>query len=425
MGALGETHQRSAEGKVAPDMKPSGLLVLVRLGILVAATALLASPKGRAADGTELFAIGAIQKGMGGAGVAAPKDATWTLLNPASLVDLPRRIDLGLEVLFLRETVTPRGNPIAANPFAGTLSDRSVLAVPSFGVVWPLGKGALGFGVFGHHGNKVDYGRPRTTLGIFGNFDRRLDYQLVKFPVAYAYRFSSGWALGIAAVPAFARLRTDSFTLSLGPTRGGHKWEDALGIGLKLGVYRRWEKWGVGATYTSRTWMEHYDRYDDLLVDGKLDLPQKFRIGFAYRPIRKLEFVLDYKWIRLSEIDTLANKTIWGGLGWKDRHIVKGGVTWDVNRRWTLRSGFSWTPSPIEREFSFVNAMTASLTELHLAAGFSYHLGERSAFHFSYAHAFPEEQTDSGRGDIFSFLGRGTKIGYAEDSLTFQYSYLF
>ena len=45
-----------------------------------------------AVDGYELFGIGPIQKGMGGAGAAAPKDATWVLLNPASIVDLDRRL---------------------------------------------------------------------------------------------------------------------------------------------------------------------------------------------------------------------------------------------------------------------------------------------------------------------------------------------
>ena len=378
-----------------------------------------------AVDGYELFGIGPIQKGMGGAGAAAPKDATWVLLNPASIVELDRRIDLGLEIISFEQTARPRGLPPIVNIGARKLSDRTDQLVPSFGMIWPLRRGVLGVGLYAAAGQRLAYGRPRSALALLSNGDRSLDYQVIKFPVAYAYRFESGWALGAAVVPVLSRLRTDSLTLALRPARGDNKWDDAGGIGFELGMYRAWEKWGIGASYTSPTWVGEFDRYHKDLGRQTLDLPQSFRVGFASRPIPKVELVFDYKWIDWSGVSFLGRKPLQSGLGWRDQHLLKGGASWRINDAWTIRGGASWGRSPVDDEVVFVNSLSPAVSELHGAVGFSYRMNDRSSFHVAYSRAFPEERKDSGRGGLVSLLGRGSRIALEEESLSVQYSMSF
>jgi hypothetical protein len=39
--------------------------------------------------------------------------------------------------------------------------------------------------------------------------------------------------------------------------------------------------------------------------------------------------------------------------------------------------------------------------------------------------SIPKTRTENGQGDIFSILGKGSKVSYAEYSLTAQYTYQF
>jgi long-chain fatty acid transport protein len=390
------------------------------LAALAMAPAVIISIAAYGADGNELFGIGAIQKGLGGAGVASPQDATWALLNPAGLVDLDRRLDLSIELFSNRVWSQPRGFPLAANPWAGEMRVGNVVPIPSGGMVWPLARGTLAFGVFGVQGNVADFPRPRTTLSLLANSDRRSQYEVARIPLAYGYRFDNGWAVGGAVVGAVTRLRIDSITLALRPTRGDYHWDVAFGAGFELGVYKRWEHWSVGAAYSSRVWMDDYARYKSDLVRWNFDLPQKLQAGVALRPHARLEVLLDYKWIDWSATKLLGNSPIHGGVGWRDQHIVKAGFAWEVDARWSLRSGVSWGEAPVRRQFSFANALTPALAEVHVALGASYRLDDRTTIHGALAYAPRKTASENGQGDIFSLLGHGTTIGYQENALIVQ-----
>ena len=400
---------------------------------------LVVAPWAFAMEGDELIGIGAVQKGTAGAGIASPKDATWTFLNPASIVDLERRVDIGVDVILSQRKATPDGPSYVlnlqlpeddlllslVNVDAGPLADSSPAFAPSLGLVWPFERSALGFGIFAVQGNAVNYPRSRTLPGLQAdNADRRAQLEIFKMPIAFARRLDNDWAVGAAIVGVYTRLRTDSLTVDLTPTLGDYDWEDSYGIGFKLSLYRRWEKWSFGATYTSRQWTTEFDKYDDLMF-YHLDHPQQFQIGVAYRPIRKLEFVLDYKFIDWSDISQVGNDAIHDGLSWNDQHILKFGVTYDITKRFTTRAGFSYGEAPIPRDAVFTNVLFPAIAEEHATIGFSYDLGKRHELHFAYMHAFKNEMTDSGSGDIFSVGGRRTKISLEQDSFTFQYSFKF
>ena len=378
-----------------------------------------------ASDGNELYAVGAIQKSIGGAGVASAQDATWALLNPAAITQLEARADLSMEMFFLHVESEPKGFPLVSNPFAGQMEIDAALPIPSGGVIVPLKVGTLGFGMFGMQGNAADFPHPRTTLSLLGNQDRRSSYQVARIPLSYGYSFENGWSVGASVVPVATRFNTDSITLKLRPTEGDAMWRYAFGIGFQLGVVKEWEKWSLGACYSSRIWVQDYATYEQDLVTTNLDLPQKFQVGLAWRPAKRWEIVADWKWTEWSATPLFGSRTIDGGLGWRDQHSYKLGVIWDINERWTLRAGAAYGRSPIRDQYVFANAISPALADSHVAAGVSHRFGKKHELHLSVDHVLPESAVENGKGDIFSNLTRGTRTAYGEDSVTLQYTYRF
>lgn len=378
-------------------------------------------------EGYELLGMGPVQQGQAGAGAASPQDATWITLNPAGIVDLERRFDVSYETLLARRTLRPWG-PIGipfANKFAGTMRDDTPVFIPQIGVIAPGKNGTFGFGLFGMSGTGIDYENSRTTLGaLLDHGDRRAAYYIAKIPVAYAHEFDNGWAVGVALHGNWTRLRTDSLTLRFTPAEADNDWDDALGIGLQLGVYKRWEKWGFGAAYSTRQWMFDFNQYADALRYN-LDLPRMFVAGLAYEATPRLEFLLDYKFVDYDGIPQLGKLPITGGLGWDDQHVVKFGANWKAGGRWTLRAGFSYGESPLDNDVVFANALFPATTRYHGAFGATYRINKRHDLHFSFLHAFEREMTDNGRGDLFSIVGQGTKISIEADSFTVGYTYKF
>lgn len=405
----------------------AGCLCLVLLPLHAAAT-----------DGNELLGIGAIQKGTAGAGIASPQDATWAWLNPASIVDLERRVDIAVDMLSPKRSARVRGPLIVpnfrlpeddlfltlANQTAGDLSDESPIYAPQFGLILPAKHATWGFGVFSVQGNDVLYPRPRTQPGRQGFGDRRAQLAVLKMPIAYGRRFDNGWSVGVSAFAVYQRLRTDSLTLSLFNTDGDFGWDESWGIGFKLSLYKKWDKWSFGAAYTTRQWTQEFDDYDDLLRHS-LDQPQQIQVGLAYRPTEKLELVLDYKFIDWSAISVMGNNAIDGGLSWDDSHIIKFGATYDLTKKWTLRAGVSYGEAPVPADSAFTNVLFPAIIETHVTAGFSWQFAKHQAVHFAYMYGFENSVKDTGSGDLFSRGGEGTEVTMEQHGFTLQYSYSF
>ncbi len=378
-----------------------------------------------ATDGHQLIGIGALQEGTGGAGVASPKDSSWVLLNPAAIVDLDRRFDFSFEYFRPYRYVEPHGL-VLPNSGGGRMGDDGAFPIPAMGLIFPHGQGAFGVGLFAVNGMGVDYRNSRTIIPrIFGqNFDRRTQYGVMKLSLAYAYKFDNGWSLGIAANLDYERFKTDMLTLGFWETSGKNNWDDGFGGGLTVGVYKNWDRWSFGAAYTTPQWMQTFDKYKDLLPDP-MNLPQTVQTGVAFKATPDVELLLDYKYINWEGVAQIARACIQGGFGWKDQHVVKAGVEWKVNPKWTLRTGASYGNSPISADKVFANALFPAITELSATAGFSYAITENSDIHFAYEHALGNTLTDSGKGDLFSMVGKGTKIHLDENCFTAEYSYKF
>jgi len=393
---------------------------VVALGLL----SMLAAVRAPATDGNELIGIGAIQKGTAGAGVPAPQDATWILLNPAGIVALEKRLDVSAEFLDLYRGAEPHGLPLFVSPRALELTDHGTVFVPSFAMVWPLETGTLGFGVLGTQGNNADFDRSRTTLPFSRGNDRRSDLQVARLPLSYAYQFDNGWTVGGSIMPVFTAFRTDSLTLNLRPTEGNYKRDVGLGIGVQFALYKEWDRLSIGATWRSRQFVQQYKDYKDV-IKWNLDLPEVVQAGVAWKVTDKLQLLADYKFQHWSELKQFHEPTIKGGLGWNDQDIYKVGAIYALNDAWALRAGYSRGNPAVDERHIFANLLTPAIAEDHFTCGFSRKLTAHSDFHFAWTHTFPEDRKDDGTGDIFSKLGKSSRAQYEEDAYTFQYSYRF
>src|SRR4051794_83109 len=96
---------------------------LIRAGLGVLAFAVLL-PGRASGQGIVLPGVGPINAGFGGAGTAAPLDATGALhWNPATITALKDRVDIGVELLSSRNTVSSR---VAAGAFGLGVPSRAL-----------------------------------------------------------------------------------------------------------------------------------------------------------------------------------------------------------------------------------------------------------------------------------------------------------
>ncbi|MBP8129037.1 MAG: outer membrane protein transport protein [Candidatus Hydrogenedentes bacterium] len=375
-------------------------------------------------EGALLFGNDAQHLARGASGVASPRSAYWSYLNPASMVDLDRRIDLNWYTVFTNIQLRPRG--LLGNRFDGNQESRDIFNITSGGVIWPLERGTLGVGLYIPSGTGTDYGHSRNWLSrVFqGNADRKLMYQHARLVLAYAHEFDNGWAVGFGLHGSVSRFKSDHLTLSLRPAEAGFDWDEALGAGFNVGVYKAWEKWSVGAVYASRHWSQHFEEFEDLL-SHTLDTPHTFQCGVAYRVTPRVELTLDYKFLWWEEVAAYGNSVADGGFGWKNQHGLKFGVEFKATDRLRLMAGFAHSTSPITEEHAFMSALCPVTVEDHVTVGLTYAINDRHELHFAMVHGFLNMVKDSGNGDIFSFLGRGTSVGSDGNSLAFGYSYKF
>ena len=99
-------------------------------------------------EGVFLLGNDALQLGRASSGVASPRSAYWSYMNPASMVDLERRFDINWYTVFSDITFEPKG--IIGNRLDGELKSDGIFNIVSSGMIWPLESGAIGGGRRAH-----------------------------------------------------------------------------------------------------------------------------------------------------------------------------------------------------------------------------------------------------------------------------------
>jgi long-chain fatty acid transport protein len=388
--------------------------VLHPIPLLLVCGGCLAFPVVHAAEGTRLIGTGPVQVGTAGAGVASPQNSSWLSLNPAGLVDISGRVDVSTDIINGRVEVTPRGNPAVANTADGTLDDSVIVFAPAATWVMSWDGQAVGLGFYTLSGLAMDLPGGRSAIGDAGGYDNHAEVRTTATSLAYARRITDGLSLALAANLIYSDIRSNSLTLQFQQTAGNDELDYALGGGFSLSLYQRWNEVSVGATYTSRQWLESWDKYADLYA-GSPDQPPVLQVGLAWRPLPWLEPLLDYKWIDWDSVAVFGNDIEDKGLGWRDQHIVKLACNARLREDMMLRAGVSYGRSPIDESVAFANALSVLTTEWHATIGFGWQVDQTWEVQIAYLHGFANEVTDN--GDNVGGLAAGTTIDLEVDSL--------
>ncbi len=378
-----------------------------------------------AGEGVFLSCNDALQLGRASSGVASPRSAYWSFMNPASMVDLDRRFDTTLYTVSDKFKLKPGG--LLGNRLDGTLVSEGVFPIVSTSFVWPLKTGTLGGGIFIPSGSGTEYPHSRNIISrlFHGNSDRRMAYQHIRGVLAYAYELDSGWSLGFGLHLSVSRFQADHLTLGLTTAAYDNQWDTAYGAGFDVGLYRRWECFALGANYTSRHWTESMKKYGDLL-SSPLDSPHSVQVGVAWKVRPTIELTADYRWLGWRGVNSYGSSIFGGGgVGWKDQHGIKLGAEWQAAPKWTLMAGYAYSNSPIQKNGVFLAGLVPVIFQHHVTAGVSYKLNEKHALHFSVGYAPKHRMREQGNGDLLSILGKGTEVNVNAVSAAMGYSYLW
>jgi long-chain fatty acid transport protein len=407
-----------------------------------------------ATNGYFSHGVGIKAKGMAGVGIALPQDSLAAGTNPAGMVLVGDRLDVGIDWFSPDRHAEIVGNNMGP---AGSLDGRykgngmDNFLIPEFGYNKMLGWDmAVGISMYGNGGMNTHYNRSpfaAAGLGFFGGTNPGgVNLSQLFITPTFAMRINKQHSLGVSIVIAHQRFAADGlqafdnpgFTAYPGKVtnRGGYAKD--TNVGLRLGW--NWqvnEALTLGATYASKI-DGQFSEYKGLFAGkGGFDIPENYGIGIAYKATPKLTLAADIQQINFSKTNSVGNKVDClfvgacqlgnnngAGFGWDDVTAYKFGASYEYSPQLTFRAGFSTTDQPIPKSQTFFNILAPAVVEDHVTLGGTWTLANKNELTVGYMHAF--EKKVKGSGSIPAMLGGGeANLKMSEDSLGIAYGIKF
>jgi long-chain fatty acid transport protein len=386
-------------------------------------------------------------KGMAGVGIALPQDSLAAATNPAGMVMVGDRLDVGVD-WFRPQRETELG--AGFGPFAGRYSgnDTENFFIPEFGYNKMLGWNmSAGVSVYGNGGMNTDYkdlnsrtvGLGPPPNGLLGTGKVGVDLIQLFIAPTFAYKVTKDHAIGVSLNLAYQRFAADGlqnfdfpapFNASASPgnvtNKGG---DDSYGWGIRLGwVGQVAPNVTLGATYQTKTRMSKFDKYKGLFAEqGDFDIPENYGIGIAVKATPNLTLAADVQQINYGGIKSIANSLTSPGLlgdangpgfGWRDMTVYKLGASYEYSKDLTLRAGYSTTRQPIPSDQTFFNILAPGVVENQLTLGATWTLANKAELSVAYMHAF--KKTVNGTGP-----SQDVNLRMYQDSLGVAYGIKF
>ena len=375
--------------------------------ITLGALAAVASLPAHATEGYFQHGYGAISKALGGAGAAFSQDASSLATNPAGLVNVENQVNF--DVSFFSPNREFTGSGASGFPFAvpnGTFeSDNTLFLIPTIAVSYQIDDvSTAGIALYGNGGMNTEWdAMPRGPecgggSGVFCDDKAGVDLTQIFLQPTYAREVFDGVSIGAGpifaaqffeakGVQSFAPFSDDPNNLS----RNDH--DVSYGIGARFGIQAQLPaNFRFGAAYQLRTYMTEFDDYAGLFAEqGDFDIPPALQAGLSWQPIESLTLLADYRRIFYSDVDSIGNagprsfpdlaaRGLGGdngvGFGWEDTNVIKFGVQFEPDDRWTLRGGFSYNDNPIESSEVLFNILAPGVVEWHITGGVEYGVTE-------------------------------------------------
>ncbi len=422
----------------------------------------LVSPTAHATNGYFAHGYGMKAKGMGGAATAMANDTFGGANNPASMVWVGNRIDIGVDwfrpIRSSERSTTDVGLNGAAN------SGSEDFAIPEFGYNRMINPNmSLGLTVYGNGGMNTNYpggqlpsGGPNTCDGFNLNpggpynllcGDGRLGIDMMQLIVAptVSYKFNETNSIGVSPLLGYQRFRAEGLQgfaqFSADPSNLTNRgYDSSTGYGVRVGWQGKVSNIiTLGAAYSTKMDYGKFDKYKGLFAEqGGFDTPENWNLGIAIKATPKATVAVDYQQINYSGVNSVGNpSTNFGGtiplslgpsngrgFGWEDVKVWKLGAEYNYSNELTLRAGYSKNNNPITSRDVTFNIIAPGVITDHYTLGFTYTLANKSEVTMAYMHA--QENTVTGRSLFNTWTGgtSGTeKIKMHQDTLGIAYSW--
>lgn len=432
-----------------------------------------------ATDGYFAHGYGMKGKGMGGTSIALAQDAFGGANNPATMAFAGSQFDLGVD-LFSPWRKAERTGGAAFGLNGAAESDSNYFFIPEIAYSTMLTRDlALGVTVYGNGGMNTDYpgGQlpspgacgPATGPGtgfnpspgpynlLCGNGRLGVDLSQLIVAPTMAWRMHPDHSIGIAPLFAYQRFRAEGVQafagLSTSPANVSNKgYDNSTGWGVRVGYYGQISpQFAVGATYQSKISMGEFDKYKGLFAEaGGFDIPSNWGVGAAFRPAAQWLLAVDYVEIKYSDAKSVNNPSALimqcanpagpvvsaclggangAGFGWQDVKVLKLGIQYDVDAKWTLRAGYNHSDNPIRSSDVTFNILAPGVVKDHATAGFTYRMDARDEITGAFMYAFSNDVTGPSLFNNFFPPQAGArmteKIQMYEWSIGLQWSHRF
>jgi len=425
------------------------------IGIL--AVAGLAAPGiASATNGYFSHGYGMKAKGMAGASTAMAVDAMGGANNPASMVWVGDRFDLGADWFRPIRGASRTGTDGNANNFSQN-SDSNDFIIPEIGYNKMLNNDmSLGVSVYGNGGMNTDYQGSTTSqancTGAGSSLNNlnalcgsgRLGMNLEQLLIAptWAYKISQNHSIGVAPLFAYQSFSAEGLSafggLSTDKTKLTNQGVDtSTGWGVRVGWQGKLaDSVTMGAKYSSKMDMTKFDRYKGLFAEqGDFDIPETYGVGIAVKATPTLTVALDYDRINYGDVKSINNTGLTTctngtsacsmgasaglGFGWDSIDVWKLGFEYKYSASMTMRAGWNHGDNPVRNKEQTFNIIAPGIVTDHMTLGMTYALSPASELTVSYMHAFEQEQ--SGATSPNFAVGGTEKIRMSQDSLGIAY----
>lgn len=411
-----------------------------KLVVSLFAVGMMASPLAHATNGYFSHGYGMKAKGMGGAATAMAIDTMGGANNPASMVWVGDRLDIGIDWFSPKREASRTGSALAGNVDFTEASGSNNFLIPEFGYNHMMSSDmSLGITVYGNGGMNTSYksgtsvatcaamggaGAPSNPLCGSGELGVNLE-QLIIAPTL-AYKLNEAHSIGVTPMFVFQHFRANGLqafgAISTNPaalTNMGH--DQSTGFGVRLGWQGKvTDSVTLGATYSPKIDMSKFDKYAGLFANqGDFDIPENYNLGIAFKATPTVTIAADYQRINYGGVPAIANSSTQPGcpgtgclggstgigFGWADVSAYKIGVEYEYSQELTLRAGYNHGDNPIQSRDVTFNILAPGVITNHYTLGATYGLSKDSEITIAYMHA--QEESVSGATNTVYFPAGG------------------
>ncbi len=348
------------------------------------------------ADGYRNPPEGAAALGTSGMRLSYGDDPSAVSHNPANLMDLKQQ-QVMPSVTFGYST-----KELSAAGFSEE-SEDPVATLPALYGAWPVSGGgyALGLGINSPYGQSTTWDKNGRVSSVAPYF---AEISTVNVTPAFGARLGNSIHIGAGMGIMYSEL--DFRQLFAGNTVRFDA--DGYGIGYNAGItFRAPGRQRIAITYRSPVKVDYGGDFSMMPAgsgdfDTEIDFPAELALGYGVEATEKLRLEANMEWVEHSVNDKMVldigehNDMLEAAMGrraieqdWEDTWTFGVGADWSMSRAWSLRTGWTYLPSPVVEE-TFMPSWAEGDKHV-IGAGLGY-AGEAHTLDLAYAYNICDER---------------------------------